>query len=106
MVYLLHCHNVSKTFISPSGSVKAVNRVNFAFPENDPDYESTAKSNNQTIKTDKLEKGLWYVTVRCATTVNATEKYIDTTKKLGRFFVYSGNTDVLNGVPYNIVASW
>ena len=33
MVYLLHCHNVSKTFISPSGSVKAVNRVNFAFPE-------------------------------------------------------------------------
>lgn len=79
---------------------------NFAFPENDPDYESTAKSNNQTIKTDKLEKGLWYVTVRCATTVNATEKYIDATKKLGRFFVYSGNTDVLNGIPYNIVASW
>ena len=33
MVYLLHCHNVSKTFISPAGSVKAVNRVNFAFPE-------------------------------------------------------------------------
>ena len=61
---------------------------------------------SSSIKTDKLEKGLWYVTVRCATTVNATEKYIDTTKKLGRFFVYSGNTDVLNGVPYNIVASW
>lgn len=79
---------------------------NFAFPENDPDYKSMSGGGNQTITTKKLEKGLWYVTVRCATTVTSTEKYIDTTKKLGRFFVYSGNTEVLNGIPYNIVATW
>lgn len=79
---------------------------NFAFPENDPDYKSTAAGANQTITTKKLEKGLWYVTVRCATTVTATEKYIDTEHNLGRYFVYSGKTEVLNGIPYSIVANW
>lgn len=79
---------------------------NFAFPENDPEYKSTASGSSQTINTGKLTKGLWYVTVRCATTVTATENYIDAGNKLGRYFVYSGKTGVLNGVPYNITASW
>ena len=78
----------------------------FAFPDNDPDYSAIAGGSNQTITTGKLEKGLWYVTVRCATTVTATEVITDKSKNLGRSFVYSGKTGVLNGVPYNIVASW
>ena len=79
---------------------------NFAFPENEPEFKSTAPGSSQTITTGNLTKGLWYVTVRCATTVTATEKYIDTANHLGKYFVYSGKTGVLNGVPYNISASW
>ena len=78
----------------------------FAFPDNAPDYSSSAGGNSQTITTGPLEKGLWYVTVRCATSVTATETVIDKSKNLGRYFKYSGNTEVLNGVPYEITASW
>ena len=78
----------------------------FAFPENDPEYSSKAGGNHQQIKTGKIEKGLWYVTVRCASQVTATEEIIDKARNLGHYFIYSGNTAVLNGVPYNIVASW
>lgn len=42
--------------------------------------------------------GVWYVTVQCMTTV--TSRNVD----LGQ--EYSGRTDVLNGVPYTIVAEW
>ena len=65
-----------------------------------------AGGSHQTITTGKLEKGLWYVTVRCATTVTSTEVITDKSKNLGRYFVYSGKTGVLNGVPYNISVNW
>lgn len=78
----------------------------FAFPDNNPDYSATVPGGVQSIKTGPLEKGLWHVTVRCASTVTATETIIDKAKNLGRYFVYSGNTDVLNGVPYSLVAKW
>ncbi|MBQ4184626.1 MAG: hypothetical protein II652_06750 [Bacteroidales bacterium] len=78
----------------------------FAFPDNEPDYSAVTPANSQTIVTGPLDKGLWYVTVRCASTVTATENYIDKDKKLGRYFVYSGDCGVLNGVPYSIVAKW
>lgn len=78
----------------------------FAFPENEPDYSVKAGGSHQLITTGKVEKGLWYVTVRCATTVTATEVITDKSKNLGRSFVYSGKTGVLNGVPYNISAEW
>ncbi len=78
----------------------------FAFPEKDPDYSSKEAGNHQTITTGPLEKGLWYVTVRCASTVTATETIIDKTAGLGHYYSYSGNTGVLNGVPYTIVANW
>jgi len=79
---------------------------NFAFPLNDPDFESSGPGNRQTISTGPLEKGLWYVTVRCATTVESQEIVTDAQRGLGRHFVYSGKTGVLNGVPYNITATW
>lgn len=78
----------------------------FAFPENEPDYSAKEAGNSQTITTGALDKGLWYVTVRCASTVTATDTIIDKANRLGHYFVYSGNTGVLNGVPYEIVASW
>lgn len=78
----------------------------FAFPENSPDYAEGRPGGTQTITTGPLEKGLWYVAVRCATTVTATETVIDPASGLGRYFIYSGNTGVLNGVPYEIIAKW
>jgi len=78
----------------------------FAFPDNTPDYSSAVGGGLQSIKAGPLEKGLWYVTVRCASTVTATEVITDKTNGLGRRFVYSGNTGVLNGVPYTISLNW
>ena len=78
----------------------------FAFPENEPEYSSAAPGGNQEIVTGPLEAGLWFVAVRCATTVTATEKVTDPALGLGRHFVYTGHTEVLNGVPYTITASW
>ena len=79
----------------------------FAFPDAEPDYSSTASADGKvTLTTGPLEKGLWYVTVRCATTVESKEIIIDPEAGLGRYFEYSGPIGVLNGVPYSIKAEW
>jgi len=78
----------------------------FAFPENKPDYSSAEGGARQSIRTGILSPGLWYVTIRCATTVTATEVITNPSKNLGRRFVYSGNTAVLNGIPYTVRADW
>lgn len=82
-------------------------RDSFAFPDAEPEYNSgKAADGKSVLSVDKLEKGLWYVCVYCATTVDAKEVVTDPVKKKGRFFSYSGPTGVLNGVPYNITAEW
>lgn len=82
-------------------------RDSFAFPDADPDYSSTHSSDgSNTLVTGPLEKGLWYVTVRCATTVGAKEIVTDPASGKGRYFLYYGKKDVLNGVPYSIMAEW
>ena len=82
-------------------------RDSFAFPDADPEYSVTASSDGKCIlATGPLDKGLWYVTVRCATTVNAKEIVTVPSAGLGHWFSYSGRTDVLNGVPYSIQADW
>ena len=65
---------------------------------NEADYlsDSTGASQKLTISTPKT--GLWYIAVRCLTTVTS----IDI--PLGQ--KYTARTDVLNGVPYTITASW
>ena len=78
----------------------------FAFPENDPDAVASASSSSQTLTVSRPDAGLWYVTVRCATTVGSSLEVTDSRSGKGRHFVYSGNTDVLEGVPYTIVADW
>lgn len=82
-------------------------RGSFAFPDADPEYSSTVPSGGRNeLETGPLVKDLWYVTVRCATTVESEEVITDKTRNLGRHFVYSGKTGVLNGVPYSISADW
>lgn len=82
-------------------------RDSFAFPDADPDFVSSTSSDGKAIlTTGPVEKGLWYVTVRCATTVESKEIVIKPEAGLGRYFVYYGRKDVLNGVPYSIQADW
>ena len=84
-----------------------IKRDSFAFPDASPDYSSTGSSDGKAVlSTGPLEKGLWYVTVRCSTTVDSREHTIDASSGLGRYFEYSGPTGVLNGVPYSIMAEW
>ncbi len=69
------------------------NRKEIAFCESAALKDNT-KGCNKTLVINKPKAGKWYVSVLCETTVTAT------TEKYGT--VYSGRTDVLNGVPYSI----
>ncbi|MBR1792309.1 MAG: hypothetical protein IJ764_01530, partial [Bacteroidales bacterium] len=61
-------------------------------------YKTSESGSIQSLNFENLPSGLWYVAVRLLTTVTAG----DTDK--GQ--VYSGRTDVLNGVPYTVTVSW
>lgn len=65
----------------------------------DADYVLCNGGSNKEISIKRLPAGTWYVSVYCATTVTATAK---TGSSNLAYFAYSGNTDVLNGVPYMI----
>lgn len=72
---------------------------NKTIPYNDnADYVASVPGSNQSLQLSTLEPGLWYVSVKCNTTVTTT------TEEWGQS--YSGRTDVLNGVPYSIGVSW
>lgn len=77
----------------------------FAFPESGPDAESVTKSHSQAIVSE-LESGLWYVCVRCASTVTSTEVTTVPSTGKGHYYKYSGNTGVLKGVKYEITVKW
>ena len=66
--------------------------------DNVANYISNAPGANQRLHFDYLNKGLWYVAVRCLTTVTSTDI------PFGQ--EYSGRTDVLNGMPYTIHVTW
>lgn len=73
------------------------NRKEMAFCEN-ASSKDNSKGCNKTLVINKPKAGKWYVSVLCETTVTAT------TGKHGT--VYSGRTDVLNGVPYQLTVSY
>ena len=45
-----------------------------------------------------LDEGIWYIGVQCLTSV--------TSEEIEYGQVYCGRTDVLNGIPYSIIANW
>lgn len=61
-------------------------------------FVSSSVGANHIMKFESLPEGLWYVAVRCLTTVSVTDV------TLGQ--EYFGRTDVLNGIPYNISVRW
>lgn len=74
-----------------------LSRDNYAYID-DAQYASPTTGASQELFFDNLTSGLWYVAVRCLTTVTASDV------PLGQ--EYSGRTDVLNGVPYTISVTW
>lgn len=69
----------------------------FAFKQ-DAQYSVENADGVKTLTFDSLPEGLWYIGVQCEDTVECT---------FGEHgFQYSGRTEVLNGVPYNICVSW
>lgn len=59
---------------------------------------SSSHGSNQILHFTEMAAGLWYVAVRCQTTVSI----INT----ARGQQYGGRTDVLNGVPYTLSVNW
>lgn len=66
--------------------------------DNNADYVVSEPGSNQELQFLTLSPGIWYVGVKCNTTVVATTSYWGQT--------YSGHLETLNGVPYRIKASW
>lgn len=62
------------------------------------EYKSKEKGHYQELLFDGMSEGLWYVSVRCLTTVESTDV------PLGQ--VYSGKLEVLNGIPYSVSVTW
>lgn len=71
----------------------AAREGDFAF-HNDADLKDTSSGCGKTLVLKKPKAGKWYISVFCETTVDSGSGENGT--------VYSGRTDVLNGVPYKI----
>ena len=65
---------------------------------NDAVYTSSNRGSKQSLNFEKLTEGIWYVSVQQLTSVTATSTE--------RGQEYSGRTDVLNGIPYQITVDW
>lgn len=80
----------------PSGA-----QLNVYLNRDAPAFRSNANYWNTDVSSEKrivrnLKSGLWHVSVECASTVKAVRD------DAGESFIYNGNTDVLNGIPYTI----
>lgn len=69
----------------------------FAFYDT-AEYLSADRGSNPRLELESIREGLWYIAVKCLTTVTVEET------DYGQD--YSGNTWVLNGVPYSVSVSW
>jgi len=74
-----------------------IRKGDFAF-KTEADYVYLSKGVDKTIHIDNPEEGTWFVGVECNTTVDVI--------KTSWGYEYTGDLDVLNGVPYSIRASW
>lgn len=66
--------------------------------DSEAEFESTSEGANPSLEFDRMEPGIWYVSVRCNTTVTVVDEEWGQT--------YTGRTNVLNGIPYSICVSW
>jgi glutamine amidotransferase-like uncharacterized protein len=69
----------------------------FAF-KRQADYVNLSKGADKKIHIDNPEEGTWFIGIECNTTVDVIQTSWG--------YEYTGNTGVLNGVPYSIEANW
>ena len=69
----------------------------FAFAR-EASYADVTPGGIKTLQLDSLEAGLWYIGVKCDTTVDTVPTDYGT--------AYTGHLEVLNGVPYTLKVSW
>ncbi len=62
------------------------------------EYLASEPGSKQRLVFPSIREGLWYIAVKCMTTVSVEQTDYGQT--------YVGNTEVLNGVPYRISISW
>ena len=74
-----------------------MNQGTYAFSDV-AEYRTTASGASQQLFFPSIREGLWFIGVQCLTTVTVTET------DYGQ--EYSGNLEVLNGIPYRISISW
>jgi len=74
-----------------------LDKNHFAF-EGEAQHEIKTAGTNKLFTLPEISAGTWYVGVKCASTVN--------TELQSWGYQYSGQLEVLNGVPYTITASW
>ncbi len=74
-----------------------MNQGTYAFPDV-AEYRSSVSGAKQYLSFPSLREGMWFIAVQCLTTVTVTET------NYGQ--EYSGNLEVLNGIPYRISISW
>lgn len=101
----LQCHHFAFWVPKDAGTVEvsvegqtdcawalSLSQEGFAYPDTAPFVNDTPEFRAE------LAPGIWYLSVRCMTTVDVKETETGQT--------YSGRTDVLNGVPYSVVVKW
>ena len=74
-----------------------LNQGSYAFSDN-AEFCSTNTEATQHLSFPSLKEGYWFIGVKCLTTVTVEETEYGQT--------YSGHTEVLNGIPYNVSISW
>lgn len=69
----------------------------------DADYTLTGTGSNKTLNIKGLEAGKWYVSVYAPNTVTAA---VASYGSSGKYYKYTGDTSLLDGIPYTIKVDW
>lgn len=92
-------HNIRVELTSSSDCDLSLmmSQESYAFPDV-AEYHSSVPGAHQSLSFPTMREGLWFIGVQCLTTVTVKET------EYGQ--EYSGNLEVLNGIPYRISISW
>ena len=67
------------------------------------DYTLTTKGSNKTLNIKSLEAGTWNVSVYAPNTVTAAVSTYDSS---GKYYKYTGDLTLLEGIPYSLKVDW
>ena len=74
-----------------------MNQGTYAFSSS-AEFSSTQSGSKQQLHFPSIREGFWFIAVQCLSTVTVKETYYGQ--------AYGGNTEVLNGIPYQLSISW